>query len=335
MRSQGLGWRHDSVYLDQPGSSSSQSVPVNCRPRVSIGLPVYNASRYIADAIESILGQTFRDFELIISDNGSDDETYEICNEFAANDDRVCVSRQTENRGASWNFNEVVRLSAGEYFRWHAHDDLVRPAHLQRCVETLDARPDVVLCHTGVDIIDANGELIERYGVRLDLDHPSPSHRFAELVLPWQRCFPIFGLVRRTVLLRCLPLGSYAHADGVLLAQLGLRGRIAEVDERCFQFRTHAAQSSAQLRRPNRHGGLDIRAYREWYAPGARGRSFPHWRYLWEYERSTWIRLSAGDWIRCQLVVARLARLRIRDLARDVVGPLADRMPGRPPRWKR
>src|SRR3954470_15735733 len=87
-------------------------------PLVSIGLPVYNGARYIAEALESLLAQTYTAFELIISDNGSTDATRSICEEFAARDGRVRYVRHETNRGLAWNWNHVFELSRRPYFKW-------------------------------------------------------------------------------------------------------------------------------------------------------------------------------------------------------------------------
>src|SRR5688572_10868700 len=98
-------------------------------PRVSIGLPVYNGENYLAEAIDSILAQTFEDFELIISDNASTDRTQEICEAYAAKDGRIRYYRSEVNKGSAWNFNRVFELARGEYFKWAAHDDYIAPEY--------------------------------------------------------------------------------------------------------------------------------------------------------------------------------------------------------------
>ena len=95
----------------------------NHNPRVSIGLPVYNGERFLPQALDSILAQTFEDFELIISDNASTDTTEEICRTYATQDQRIHYHRHEQNRGAAWNFNYIVPLARGEYFKWAADDD--------------------------------------------------------------------------------------------------------------------------------------------------------------------------------------------------------------------
>src|SRR5512145_868606 len=117
------------------------------RPRVSIGLPVYQGARFIRNALESILAQTHEDFELIISDNASTDGTEAIVRAYAERDRRVKYHRNARNVGAAQNFNRVFSLASGEYFQWVAHDDVLAPACIARCVEVLDRERDVVLCY--------------------------------------------------------------------------------------------------------------------------------------------------------------------------------------------
>ena len=96
-------------------------------PKVSIGLPVYNGDEFLEKAIESILGQSFTDFELIISDNASTDKTALICQTYAARDARIRYYRNATNIGGANNGNRTFLLAQGQYFRWAAHDDLCAP----------------------------------------------------------------------------------------------------------------------------------------------------------------------------------------------------------------
>src|SRR5262245_56159334 len=119
-------------------------------PRVSVGLPVFNGKNYVRQSIESILAQTYEDFEFIISDNASTDSTADICREYAARDRRVRYVRQHVNCGLSRNANFVFEQSASEYFKWVSHDDIHAPIFLQRCVEALDQnRSAVAACPRG------------------------------------------------------------------------------------------------------------------------------------------------------------------------------------------
>ena len=111
---------------------------------VSIGLPVYNGENYLSAAIESIAAQTFQDFELIISDNDSTDRTPEICRHYMMQDKRIRYFRNKRNLGAAPNYNRTYELSQGQYFKWTAHDDIICPDFLAKCVVALEAEPEAV-----------------------------------------------------------------------------------------------------------------------------------------------------------------------------------------------
>ena len=110
----------------------------NHPPRLSIGLPVYNGQHLLARALDSLLAQTFRDFEIIISDNASSDSTPQICRAYARRDRRIRYVRNSRNLGAIANFNRVFELSRAPLFKWAAHDDLYRETYLERCIRLLE-----------------------------------------------------------------------------------------------------------------------------------------------------------------------------------------------------
>jgi hypothetical protein len=130
------------------------------RPRVSIGLPVYNGERFLRDALDSLLSQSFEDFELLIADNASTDGTEEICRSYAAGDPRIRYIRNRVSYGAIANFNTVFRLTTGRYFKWAAYDDVCAPEFLARCVGVLDDDPSVVLACSRFAGIDEDGRRI-------------------------------------------------------------------------------------------------------------------------------------------------------------------------------
>ncbi len=107
-------------------------------PLVSIGLPVRNGERYVGEAVRSVLDQQYDRLELVISDNASDDGTEEICRQFARSDPRVRYHRQPQNIGLVPNFNAVLHLARGTYFKWIGDDDWLTPTYVTRCVEVLD-----------------------------------------------------------------------------------------------------------------------------------------------------------------------------------------------------
>src|SRR5215470_10065074 len=144
--------------------------PVNTVPRLSVGLPVYNGEKYLTESIESLLGQSYKDFELIISDNASTDSTADICRRYANQDSRIRYIRQPRNIGLAPNHNFVVDQSHGEFFKWAASDDLYGRELLQSCIDALDQHPDVVLAHSWTAAIDSAGKVIQAYRYPLVTD---------------------------------------------------------------------------------------------------------------------------------------------------------------------
>ena len=123
-------------------------------PLVSIGLPVFNGDRFLRESIDSLLAQSFSDFELVISDNASTDDTSAICEEYERADSRIRYVRNKTNIGGFRNHNKVFELSTGKYFAWASHDDIRLPKYIESCVEVLERSRETILCYTKTTIID-------------------------------------------------------------------------------------------------------------------------------------------------------------------------------------
>lgn len=209
-------------------------------PVISIGVPVYNGENFLAEAIESVLAQTFGDFELIICDNASTDGTRAICEAYAARDARVRYYRNPRNLGAAANYNRAFALARGRYFKWLAHDDRLHREFLERTVAVLEERPEVVLCGSQVRVIDPNGVPIGAYKSILgEADVPSPARRFAVYVLRPHTGVDIFALIRRSALEGSLLHSHFHGADRALLAQLALRGLMVQLPAPLNEIREH------------------------------------------------------------------------------------------------
>jgi glycosyltransferase involved in cell wall biosynthesis len=221
-------------------------------PRVSIGLPVYNGERYLAETIEAISAQTFSDFELIISDNASTDRTQEICESRAACDPRVRYIRHEINQGANWNFSYVVEMARGVYFRWASADDLFAPESLSCCVEVLDRFPDVVLCYPKTVLIDASGQVIRPYDDRLDLQSNSPVDRFLMASKRIGLVNVLYGLMRSKDVRKTKLIRHYPGADITFVLELTLYGKFLEIDRPLFFRRMHDQASSSMKSSPSK-----------------------------------------------------------------------------------
>jgi glycosyltransferase involved in cell wall biosynthesis len=240
-------------------------------PRVSIGFPVYNGERFLKQALDSLLQQTYADFELIVSDNASSDKTAEICAAYAAGDSRIRYYRNSENIGVDRNFNRTFQLSKGEYFRWSAADDVCARELLERSVEALDADQSVVLCYPKSRYIDDHMNAMRDYEDGLNLSFTEPNKRFAMFLRNVDMCNAVFGLIRSDVLRRTGLFGTYSDSDFVFLGEVALHGRFLEMPETLFFRRIHP--------------GIAVRKYPTaqermvMSEPALAGRlSFPHWK---------------------------------------------------------
>ena len=229
--------------------------------------PFTTAVRCCPKCSKSLLAQTFTDFEIVISDNASTDDTSETARGFAEGDRRVRYYRNDTNIGAAPNFNRAFELANNPaYFKWAPHDDLYKPTYLAKCVEVLDTEPDVVLSYTIVDVIDETGEnllnehpsywrgCVESYtddqartGWMMGPHHlaemADPAGRYSEFLNKMVACFPIFGLIRADALRRTSLHRGYYGSDRTLLGELVLQGRFRQVHERLYVNRYHKSAS--------------------------------------------------------------------------------------------
>lgn len=265
-------------------------------------MPVYNGAKYIKTALQSILAQTYTDFELLISDNASTDATEEICRRYAEADSRIHYSRNAKNLGAAANYNRVIHLARGRYFRHAAHDDILAPTNIERCVEVLDRSPDVSLAYPRMIMIDAAGKETGTREHSLELEDARPSARFAKYCVlcdEGSMCDPVFGLFRTAALRETGLLGPFIAADTILLGEIALRGRVFEVPEYLFYERYHAEGSV--LANPT----LDDRA--AWFDLESRGKLInqaPHFRWLWELVAAiARYRVDARERLACYLAM--------------------------------
>ena len=271
------------------------------QPRVTIGMPIYNAENYVRQALDALLRQTFSDFELIISDNASKDGTEAICREYASKDSRIKYYRNETNLGASKNFNSLVERAQGEYFKWASHDDVHAREYVERCVEVLDKEPGVVLCYPKAQEISPDGEVTGVYTENINIKSSKPHERLHQLLetFGWYHATQAYGLMRTEVLKKTAMLGNYPHSDRVLLAELALWGEFYEVPEFLFQRRVHP--DVAQIKN-NTYETLAT-----WFDSNNKGKIIlPRWRRYIEYCRAVArAELSKMEEIRCYLEIVR------------------------------
>lgn len=270
-------------------------------PTVSIGMPVYNGEQFIERALDAILSQTYEDFELVISDNGSTDATRSICERYAEADQRIRYLPQPENRGAAWNFNEVVHQARGRYFKWATDDDLIEPTFMATCVEALEGSTDeVVLVYPKTILIDADDEPITAYDDNLDIRSPRPADRFRTYLENYELSNAVHGLHRIDALRRTRLLGAYHSSDLVLLSEIVFEGQIWELPEPLFKRRWHDGMS--------RVANVTDSEVTEWFDPNIEdARIMPRTRLFGENLKSiARSSLSLGQKIACVWTLFRV-----------------------------
>ena len=279
------------------------------RPRVSIGVPVFNGARYLAATLDSILAQTFADFEVIISDNASTDRTPEICALYQRRDSRIRYYRNDVNLGSARNFDRTVDLATGEYFKCANADDLCEPTLVAECVAVLDAHPEVVLCYGRTTLIDEHGGSLGPYEDRLDLRSPLPTERFRQALAKVGLVNVLQGVMRLDALRRTGVLGKYVGSDVVLVVELTLHGQFYELPEFLFSRRLHdESESVCNFRR---------------------GSQLHFFRHYVQYLRAIW-RSRIRVWEKAQLtyMIVRMMVASRRGLAREVWDACAARWKG-------
>lgn len=217
------------------------------RPEVSIGMPVYNGERFIREALDSLLAQTFKDFELIISDNASTDATESICRNYAEQDSRIRYIRQQENIGALPNFQFVLNEASGEYFMWAACDDKWDRDWIKSLRSALESSGTGAafgkLMHIDENAMPlkhlANGRTFDFSG--------SPLGRRVHYFIEFERygkANPIYSLFRRSVL-RGLEMAAYA-VDFHIVFNILLNTEIIPVPNTVLYKRVHATSGGSR-----------------------------------------------------------------------------------------
>jgi len=282
------------------------------RPLVSIGVPVYNGSKFLRESLDSIAAQTYQNIEVVVSDNASTDQTPDICAEFAVRDRRFRHVRLAENIGGVPNHNHVFSLTRGKYFMWGSHDDMFAPSYVARCVECLEGDPGAVLAYARTTIIDGAGKVTKQMVENHHANAPRAAERFREFTSLYSILEASYGLMRRDVMESTRLHIAHPGSDRILLAELALHGRFVQIPEYLFKRRFHADRSIST------HPSLKERY--QWVRPALKGkRVFPHWAYVAAYSKAiARSPLGLRDKADCGVVILKLIRYAWPELLDDL-----------------
>jgi hypothetical protein len=203
-------------------------------PLVSIGLPVRNGEQHVGEAVRSVLDQGHGRLELVISDNASDDGTEEICRQFIRSDDRVRYYRQSQDIGLIANFNAVLHLARGTYFKWMGDDDRLAPTYVSRCVEVLNADATLILVTTQQAHIGPDGAVESSSYDGHQIRSTRPVERLTEMLRLLNESHllldPLYGMMRQALVAR-IPRPVMLFEDQIFAARLALAGPFGHLDE--------------------------------------------------------------------------------------------------------
>jgi glycosyltransferase involved in cell wall biosynthesis len=247
-------------------------------PTVSVLMPVYNGDRYLTEAVESILAQTFTDFEFLIIDDGSTDRSGTILEKYAAQDDRIRLIRR-ENRGLIATLNQMLELANGEFLARMDADDIAIGDRFAQQVNFLQQNSDCVCVGGAYELMDPQGRTV------LLLEMPEADAEIQQALLEGRTIInhPC-AMIRRTALLQ---IGGYDASmvtveDLDMLLRLGEIGRLANLNQTVLKYRFHMQSVSAKTsdfqyqmaqeacRRAWQRRGIEgqFGAEMPWYRPG-------------------------------------------------------------------
>lgn len=270
-------------------------------PTISLGMPVYNSEKWLPAAIESLLAQTFADFELIISDNASTDATYALCERYARQDKRIRLVRNVENLGANRNYLLVLGAAQGRYFKWASSNDICGRAFLERCIAALEVDRSAVLACPRSSLFEVDIDSAVPYRDDFELVSADPIERFCGLLDRIRLNNNFNGLIRTAALREAAPMGNFQGADIVLMAELALLGKFILLSDRLF-FRRMSEDSATKLKTAQQ---VD-----QHLAPRAtRPLRWQHWRYFGALFAAAWRRGPLTS-LSMRLMIIVLRRMR-------------------------
>ncbi len=208
-------------------------------PLISIGLPIFNEEKHLAETLESLLGQTLTNFEIVIGDNASTDTTSQIARKFAEKDSRIHYSRNPGNVGSINNATDIFNRTRGKYFLPAAGHDLWAPTFLEKCVAQMEENDSIILTYPLSQSVDEDGNLLKPFPPQIDTCELPPEKRLLK-ILQQGDCYYVYGLYRRNAIAKIMPFRQSLGPDVLILAELSLLGEFAYVPEPLFHMRqTH------------------------------------------------------------------------------------------------
>lgn len=227
-------FRESGTYL----APSSSDTPEKRRPlKISVVMPVYNGAPYLAEAVESVLGQSVRAFEFLIFNDGSNDETGAILDDYAHRDDRIRVFDDGQKKGVAARLNEGLAHAKTPLIARMDSDDICRPDRFEKQLAFLETNPDTAMVGSRVKLIDPDGAELKEMGEALTHEEIDNGH----LARTGQLVFHSSVMYLKTT---ALAVGGYdesytAAQDLDFFLRMAEAGRIANLPDTLLRYRHH------------------------------------------------------------------------------------------------
>ena len=212
-------------------------------PLVTIGIVMFNEERYIAQAIESVLQQSYKNIKLIISDNCSTDASYGIAEKYLQNDNRIELYRQEKNEGPVFNFEFVLQKINSPYFALLGAHDLLLPDYIQSAMDWVQ-REEIALVYPEGRFIDQDGNQLENITDDYDTTGMPIDQRFVKIATNWYNGYVIHG-VFKTKVIKKLPVENIISPDFLMILLTNLYGTIKKLPEIGYERRVVRKETSS------------------------------------------------------------------------------------------
>jgi len=250
--------------------------------KLSIGLPIYNGERFLRLKINSILNQTYTDFELMISDNCSNDQTQKICEEFSKKDDRIKYYRHEKNFGAIKNFEYVLEKSNSEFFMWTAIDDILLPEFIEKNIQILEKNSQYVASISKINSYQPDDEIIQiskndlEYSefIKKIRNYVRPRSIFSiegdfqsktRMYLKKSSCQVIYSIFKSDVIKKSMIDESFLGHDWAIFLNVLKYGNLAVIDE-VLMYEYERGISGKGLISSTRQFNKGIGVFFPWYS---------------------------------------------------------------------
>ncbi|NNN20562.1 MAG: glycosyltransferase family 2 protein [Acidimicrobiales bacterium] len=208
-------------------------------PLVTLAMPIYNGMPFLPISLEGILSQDYRHIEIILSDNASDDETSQLCQQAASKDNRVTYVRHAQNMGASWNFNFCVNAAKGDLFSWVGSDDHIKSNYVSTCVTFLKDNPKLIGCISDLQFIDIDNNSLHKLSQPDGLTSASRQVRLSAFLgnIEW---YMAYGLYRSQTLKGSGLFRPKFGPDVLLLWELLIQNQIGVIHQTLIDYRRYS-----------------------------------------------------------------------------------------------